>query len=127
MPNIRHDRERCEFYANRVLCAMRHLASIVVYLQHGNGHPPDQIRQLQTLRDNLKAIYNLLFELPVMNGYAYRPPTAQPSGRGRPRYLLSTEQLAVSEVSLTVGLRLQLTWGFQSRPFLIEEGNLVFH
>ena len=56
--------------------------------------PPDQIRQLQTLRDNLKAIYNLLFELPVMNGYAYRPPTAQPSGRGRPRYLLSTEQLA---------------------------------
>ena len=29
-----------------------------------------------------------------MNGYAYRPPTAQPRGPGRPRYLLSSEQLA---------------------------------
>ncbi|XP_078362786.1 uncharacterized protein LOC144646946 [Oculina patagonica] len=73
---------------------MRHLASIVVYLQHNNGGPPDLMTRLQTLRDNLKAIYSLLFQLPVMNGYAYRPPTAQPAGRGRPRYLLSTEQLA---------------------------------
>ena len=56
IPNIRQDRERCEFYANRVLSAMQHLACIIVYMQHTNGHPPDQVQELQTLRDNLKAI-----------------------------------------------------------------------
>ena len=36
-----------------------------------------------------------IYELRVMNGYAYRPPTAPPTGPGRrPRYLLSSEQLA---------------------------------
>ena len=35
-----------------------------------------------------------MYQLPVMDGYAYRPPTAQPTGPGRPTYLLSSEQLA---------------------------------
>ena len=52
------------------------------------------MQQLQELRDNLKAIYTSLYQPPVMDGYAYRPPTAQPRGPGRPRYLLSSEQLA---------------------------------
>ena len=94
IPNIRQDRQRCEFYANRVLCAMRHLACIVIYMQQSSLYTGEQIQQLQDLRDNLRAIYTLIYELPVMNGYAYRPPTAQPTGPGRPRYLLSSEQLA---------------------------------
>ena len=35
----------------------------------------------------------LLVHLPVMHGYSYRPQTEQPSGPGRPRYVISAEQL----------------------------------
>lgn len=81
IPNIRQDHERCEFYANRLLCAMWHLACIVIYMQQNSLYTGEQIQPLQDLRDNLRAIYTLIYELPVMNGYAYRPPTAQPRSR----------------------------------------------
>ena len=67
---------------------------INVHLQRSGINPPDELQELQTLQENLKAIYTLLYELPVMHGYAYRPPTEQPSGPGRPRYVITSEQLA---------------------------------
>ena len=45
------------------------------------------------ITENLKAIYSLLYELPVMHGYAFRPPNVQQSGPGRPRYVITSEQL----------------------------------
>ena len=72
---------------------MWHLASILVYMQHTNQYP-DQIQKLHRLWDNLKAIYTLLYQLPIMNDYAYRPPTAHPLGPGRPHYILFVEKLA---------------------------------
>lgn len=73
---------------------MRHLAYIVIYMQQSSLYTVEQIQQLQDLRDNLRAIYTLVYQLPVMDGYAYRPPTAQPTDPGRPRCLLSSEELA---------------------------------
>ena len=94
VPNIMQDRERCEFYANRILCALRHMVLNNVHLQHSGNNHPDELQELQTLQENLKAIYTLLSGLPVMHGYAYRPPTEQQSGPGRPSYVITSEQLA---------------------------------
>ena len=94
VPNIMQDRERCEFYANRILCALRHMVLINVHLQQSGNNHPDELQEIQTLQENLKAIYTSLFELPVMHGYAYRPPTERPSGPGRPSYVITSEQLA---------------------------------
>ena len=94
VPNIMQDRERCKFYANRILCALRHMVLIIVHSQQNGNNYPDELQELQTLRENLKAIYTSLFELPVMHGYAYRPPTERPSGPGRPCYVITSEQLA---------------------------------
>ena len=49
---------------------------------------------MQTLHENIKAIYILILQLPVMQGYSYRPQTEQSSGPGRPRYRISLEQLS---------------------------------
>ena len=94
VPIIMQDRERCEFYANRILCALRHMVLINVHLQQSGNNHPDELQEIQTLQENLKAIYTSLFELPVMHGYAYRPPTERPSGPGRPGYVITSEQLA---------------------------------
>ena len=60
MPNLQHNRDRCEFYANRVLAAMRHLFNIWLHLQRTGTRSPEEITRFKTLRDNLKAIYELL-------------------------------------------------------------------
>ena len=94
VPNMMQDRERCKFYANHILCALRHMVLINVDLQHSGNNHPDELQELQTLQKNLKAIYKLVYELPVTHGYAYRPPTEQPSGPGRPSCVITSEQLA---------------------------------
>lgn len=93
MENIRSNLQRAEFYANRLLCALRHLGNIVMHMQHAGGYPPIEVQQMETLRENIRTIYILLVQLPVMHGYSYRPQTEQPSGPGRPRYVISAEQL----------------------------------
>ena len=80
MENIRSNLQRAEFYANRLLCALRHLGNIITHMQHAGGYPPMEVQQIETLRENIKAIYTLLVQLPVMHGYSYRPQTEQPSG-----------------------------------------------
>ena len=67
---------------------------INVHLQQSDNNHLDELQEIQTLQENLKAIYTSLFELPVMHGYAYRPPTERPSGPGRPSYVITSEQLA---------------------------------
>ena len=46
----------CLFYANKcsVLCAMQHLACIIIYMQHSSLYTAEQIQPLQDLRDNLR-------------------------------------------------------------------------
>ena len=51
---------------------------INVHLQQSGNNHPDELQELRTLQENLKAIYTSLFELPVMHGYAYKPPTERP-------------------------------------------------
>ena len=63
-------------------------------MEHTGSHTAAEMLEIQRLRDNVKTIYTLLLQLPVMHGYAYRPQTEQASGPGRPRYLLSAEQLS---------------------------------
>lgn len=87
MANINQDQQRGEFYANRLLCAVGHLTNIIVHMEHTGSHTAAEILEIQRLRDNVKTIYTLLLQLPVMHGYAYRPQTEQASGPGRPRYL----------------------------------------
>lgn len=94
MENINQDQQRGEFYANRLLCAVGHLTNIIVHMEHTGSHTAAEMLEIQRLRDNVKTIYTLLLQLPVMHGYAYRPQTEQASGPGRPRYLLSAEQLS---------------------------------
>jgi len=94
MDNSNQDQQRGEFYANRLLCAMGHLTHIIVHMEHTGSHTAAELQELKRLRDNIKVIYMLLLQLPVMHGYAYRPQTEQPSGPGRPRYLLSMKQLS---------------------------------
>ena len=94
MDNIRCDQRRGEFYANRLLCALRHLTDILAHMHRTGGFPPTEIQELQTLRENMKAIYTLILQLPVMHGYSYRPQTEQASGPGRPRYCIPSEQLS---------------------------------
>ena len=93
MPNLQQNRDRCEFYANRVLAAMRHLFNIWLHLQRTGTRSPEEITRFKTLRDNLKAIYELLYQLPVMGDYSYRPAVQATGERGRPRFLITREQL----------------------------------
>ena len=73
MDNIRSDQRRAEFYANRVLCALRHITDIVQHMYRSGGFPHTEVQELETLRENLRAIYGLTVQLPVMHSYSYRP------------------------------------------------------
>lgn len=94
MDNVRSNQQRAEFYANRLLCALRHLSNILAHMQHIGGYPPVEVQEVQTLHGNIKAIYILIVQLPIMQGYSYRPQTDRSSGPGRPRYRISLEQLS---------------------------------
>ena len=94
MDNVRSNQQRAEFYANRLLCALRHLSNILAHMQHAGGYPPVEVQEVQTLHGNIKAIYILIVQLPIMQGYSYRPQTDSSSGPGRPRYRISLEQLS---------------------------------
>ena len=93
MDNLRQNRDRCEFFANRILAAMRHVYNVWLYLQRAGTYSEEQIARLKTLRDNLKAVYELMFRLPVMRDYSYRPEVQSTGERGRPRFLITREQL----------------------------------
>lgn len=71
MENINQDQQRGEFYANRLLCAVGHLTNIIVHMEHTGSHTAAEMLEIQRLRDNVKTIYTLLLQLPVMHGYAY--------------------------------------------------------
>ena len=71
--NIRSDQRRAEFHANRVLCALRHITDIVSHMHQTGGFPDREVQELETLRENLRAIYSLIVQLPVIHGYSYRP------------------------------------------------------
>ena len=94
MDNIRSDQRRAEFYANRVLCALRHITDIVQHMHRSGGFSHTEVQELETLRENLRAIYGLIVQLPVMHGYSYRPQVESSSGPGRPRYVIPSEQLS---------------------------------
>ena len=93
MDNLRQNRDRCEFFVNRILAAMRHVYSVWLYLQRAGTYSEEQIARLKTLRDNLKAVYELMFRLPVMRDYSYRPEVQSTGERGRPRFVITREQL----------------------------------
>ena len=61
---------------------------------HAGGYPPVEVQEVQTLHGNIKAIYSLIVQLPIMQGYSYRPQTDRSSGPGRPRYRILLEQLS---------------------------------
>ena len=94
MDNIRSDQRRAEFYANRVLCALRHITDIVQHMHRSGGFSHTEVQELETLRENLRAIYGLIVQLPVMHGYSYRPQVESSSGPRRPRYVIPSEQLS---------------------------------
>lgn len=71
---------------------MQHVRNIIAFMQQ-NAIPQERITEFELLRDNLRAIYNSILALPVMDWCAYRPPTEPCSGSGRPRYILTREQL----------------------------------
>ena len=52
MENIRHSR----FLAKRLQSAMHHVQNILIHLQRSGTHSAQQIRKLEQLRDNLRAI-----------------------------------------------------------------------
>ena len=89
MENIRHSR----FLAKRLQSAMHHVQNILIHLQRSGTHSVQQIRKLEQLRDNLRAIYSLLYSLPVMGDYSYRPQLEHSGRRGRPSFQISREQL----------------------------------
>ena len=64
-----------------------------MHMQRAGCYPPIEVQEMETLRENIRAIYILLVQLLVMYGYSYRPQTEQPSGPGRPRYVILAEQL----------------------------------
>ena len=70
--NIRSDQRRAEFYANRVLCALRHITDIVSHMHQTGGFPDREVQELEKLREKLRAIYSLIVQLPVIHGYSYR-------------------------------------------------------
>ena len=94
MDNIRSDQRRAEFYANRVLCALRHITDIVQHMYWSGGFPHTEVQELETLQENLRAVYGLIVQLPVMHGYSYRLQVESSSGPGRPRYVIPSEQLS---------------------------------
>ena len=94
MDNIRFDQWRAEFYANRVLCALWHITDIVQHMYWSGGFPHTEVQELETLQENLRAIYGLIVQLPVMHGYSYRLQVESSSGPGRPRYVIPSEQLS---------------------------------
>ena len=94
MDNIRFDQWRAEFYANRVLCALRHITDIVQHMYWSGGFPHTEVQELETLQENLRAVYGLIVQLPVMHGYSYRLQVESSSGPGRPRYVIPSEQLS---------------------------------
>ena len=94
MDNIGFDQWRAEFYANRVLCALRHITDIVQHMNRSGGFPHTEVQELETLQENLRAIYGLIVQLPVMHGYSYRLQVESSSGPGRPRYVIPSEQLS---------------------------------
>ena len=71
--SIRSDQRRAEVYANRVLCALRHITDIVSHMHQTGEFPDTEVQELETLRENLRAIYSLIVQLPVIHGYSYRP------------------------------------------------------
>ena len=93
MPNLQKNRNRCDFYTNHVLAAMRHLFNIWLHFQRSGTRSPEEIMHVKTLRDNLKAIYELLYQLPAMGDYFYRPAIQTTSEHGRLRFLVTREQL----------------------------------
>ena len=94
MDNIGFDQWRAEFYANRVLCALRHITDIVQHMNRSGGFPHTEVQELETLQENLRAIYGLIVQLPAMHGYSYRLQVESSSGPGRPRYVIPSEQLS---------------------------------
>ena len=94
MDNICSDQRSAEFYANRVLCALRHITDIVQHMYRSGGFPHTEVQELEMLRENLRAIYGVIVQLSVMHGYSYRPQVESSSGPGRPRYVIPPEQLS---------------------------------
>ena len=68
MDNVTSNQQRAEFYANRLLCALRHLSNILAHMQRIGGYPPVEVQEVQTLHGNIKAIYILIVQLPIMQG-----------------------------------------------------------
>ena len=63
-------------------------------MYQSGGFPGTEVQELETLRENLRAIYGLIVQLPVMHGYSYRRQVeSSSSGPGRPRYVIPPEQL----------------------------------
>ena len=48
MDNIRSDQRRAEFYANRVLCALRHITDIVQHMHRSGGFSHTEVQELET-------------------------------------------------------------------------------
>lgn len=91
--NIKQDRNRCEFFANRILSALRHIYNIVVFCERSTSFQEETVAHLKLLSGNLKSLYSDICSLPAMNSYSYRPVTERSGQRGRPRFTITSEQL----------------------------------
>ena len=90
--NIQQNRDRCEFYANRLLSSMRHMYNVALYLERA-AHYAELERRVKSLNDEMRRAYQSLCEFEGMADYSYRPPVQYAGGRGRPRFLITREQL----------------------------------
>ena len=67
--------------------------SIGIYLERENHPFPEERVQLRRLRDNVRGMYEHIYNLPIMGSYCYRPDLEQTGQRGRPRFRINADQL----------------------------------
>lgn len=91
--NIQQDVNRCEFFGNRLLTALRHTYNIVLFCERCRDIGVQTLTELKVLRSNLKSLYKDICSLPVMNMYQYCPQVERSGRRGHPRFSITTEQL----------------------------------